>query len=596
MKWNEILNELFDRTQDIQIEWDDGYRERMANISELDLRVGFTKSFNWNYVIIAFSVGHRFELTGGGNAINIFNAVLKSVDQYMQKFEHPYQITFSADNDEPSRIKLYTRLAKRLSTSYGYELNDIVDKYGEHGFKLNKIGVFADEPLNEMATAYHGSPHRGIAKFSTDKIGTGEGAQAYGWGLYFTDSPKIAEWYRENLTKLNAARNTLSFSYNGVEYPKVSPEGHALNLIKNDGKRNALSLAKSMLKDAINKEPYTVNNKVEHYQKLYDFVLNFDSKKARSIKSVGDKGQIYEVEIPDDDIMLHWDLPVSKQPMQVKRILKEIIDGKQFRWEYIEPSMQGGPLYKQISSELADTNSSIVGDKLASAYLFSMGIKGIKYKAGELSGVKSKNYNYVIFNGDDIKIKNSLILNEVAFSNGVGSPNWNDKDIITNSTTVGTIDHREVKQYTSGNMSLYFFNSEHKIDAFILIQSGKFLRGMQNNSTPGMITALMVYVLGNILDEVYIGYDEPMTPAGAQWVNSALKKLKGKFEITKHDGDTITSAEFMTDWNDSWDNPNGHSDLALKIRFRGNALVETNVINESLFLPRLIYIGNRELK
>src|SRR5690606_21348765 len=30
--------------------------------------------------------------------------------------------------------------------------------------------------------AYHGTPHK-VDRFSTDKIGTGEGAQAYGWGL-----------------------------------------------------------------------------------------------------------------------------------------------------------------------------------------------------------------------------------------------------------------------------------------------------------------------------------------------------------------------------------------------------------------------------
>ena len=34
--------------------------------------------------------------------------------------------------------------------------------------------------------AFHGSPYM-FDKFTTEKIGTGEGAQAFGWGLYFTD-------------------------------------------------------------------------------------------------------------------------------------------------------------------------------------------------------------------------------------------------------------------------------------------------------------------------------------------------------------------------------------------------------------------------
>ena len=41
---------------------------------------------------------------------------------------------------------------------------------------------------------FHGSPHS-FDKFSTDYMGTGEGAQAYGWGLYFTDREEIAKRY-----------------------------------------------------------------------------------------------------------------------------------------------------------------------------------------------------------------------------------------------------------------------------------------------------------------------------------------------------------------------------------------------------------------
>tara|TARA_Y100001963_G_scaffold25507_1_gene34599 strand:- start:1662 stop:6035 length:4374 start_codon:yes stop_codon:yes gene_type:complete len=56
--------------------------------------------------------------------------------------------------------------------------------------------------------AYHGTPHTFAAeegaplgKFSTDKIGSGEGAQAYGYGLYFAEKKSVAEWYRDKLTK-----------------------------------------------------------------------------------------------------------------------------------------------------------------------------------------------------------------------------------------------------------------------------------------------------------------------------------------------------------------------------------------------------------
>jgi hypothetical protein len=46
--------------------------------------------------------------------------------------------------------------------------------------------------------AYHGSPHDFDA-FDMSKIGTGEGAQAYGHGLYFAGNEKVAQQYRDNL-------------------------------------------------------------------------------------------------------------------------------------------------------------------------------------------------------------------------------------------------------------------------------------------------------------------------------------------------------------------------------------------------------------
>ena len=50
--------------------------------------------------------------------------------------------------------------------------------------------------------AFHGSPHS-FDKFSTNYIGTGEGNQAFGWGLYFTDLESIARNYAYNLSSFN---------------------------------------------------------------------------------------------------------------------------------------------------------------------------------------------------------------------------------------------------------------------------------------------------------------------------------------------------------------------------------------------------------
>jgi hypothetical protein len=55
-------------------------------------------------------------------------------------------------------------------------------------------GPKAKAPTKMGWTAYHGSPHK-FDKFQLDKIGTGEGAQAYGHGLYFAENPETAKSY-----------------------------------------------------------------------------------------------------------------------------------------------------------------------------------------------------------------------------------------------------------------------------------------------------------------------------------------------------------------------------------------------------------------
>lgn len=68
--------------------------------------------------------------------------------------------------------------------------------YAEGG----RIAQMPDAPGKPPIKAYHGSPHD-FDRFSLDKIGTGEGAQSYGHGLYFAEREGIAKSYRQNLSE-----------------------------------------------------------------------------------------------------------------------------------------------------------------------------------------------------------------------------------------------------------------------------------------------------------------------------------------------------------------------------------------------------------
>lgn len=60
-------------------------------------------------------------------------------------------------------------------------------------FLANFLGPKARIP--NPIKAYHGSPHD-FDRFDLSKIGTGEGAQAYGHGLYFAENENVAQTYK----------------------------------------------------------------------------------------------------------------------------------------------------------------------------------------------------------------------------------------------------------------------------------------------------------------------------------------------------------------------------------------------------------------
>jgi hypothetical protein len=70
--------------------------------------------------------------------------------------------------------------------------------YGELAGSLVGGMAAPNAPRSEIIDAYHGSPHE-FEQFSMDRIGTGEGAQVYGHGLYFAGNPEVARSYEKDL-------------------------------------------------------------------------------------------------------------------------------------------------------------------------------------------------------------------------------------------------------------------------------------------------------------------------------------------------------------------------------------------------------------
>src|SRR6185503_1358420 len=85
--------------------------------------------------------------------------------------------------------------------------------------------------------AYHGSRHE-VDRFSTAYVGTGEGAAAFGWGLYFAEDPAVAETYK----RAGQSSRFTSITYEGIEYPPHTMKAEILADIVEKGREDRKSV------------------------------------------------------------------------------------------------------------------------------------------------------------------------------------------------------------------------------------------------------------------------------------------------------------------------------------------------------------------
>lgn len=128
MRVTEFVTELFDPGTALPLEWErmpgmqisPGVKTRdalYANTQDQDGRditISFVEMPS-GIIDISFNRAGSMDITGKGDAVQIFATVLDAIDRYV-KAERPGWISFSAS--EPSRAKLYQHMVKRLSGAY----------------------------------------------------------------------------------------------------------------------------------------------------------------------------------------------------------------------------------------------------------------------------------------------------------------------------------------------------------------------------------------------------------------------------------------------------------------------------------------------
>jgi hypothetical protein len=235
-------------------------------------------------------------------------------------------------------------------------------------------------------TAYHGSPHS-FDRFDISKIGTGEGAQAYGHGLYFAENEGVAQSYKQALT---------TGAMNSTEFKKIG-------LSPND-RRNAMMFARTT-------HPLfpevAARDFANYLGKEVTPALIEAYRKTMAIPT----GSMYQVRIDADPAdFLDYDAPLSGQPQRVREgvaramsrgdetlgdLFGDLSDPNAMQLAGLFPKSSGAQVYNTITAS----------DRAAATQaLREAGIPGIKYLDQGSRGAGDGTRNFVVFDDKLISI------------------------------------------------------------------------------------------------------------------------------------------------------------------------------------------------
>ena len=310
----------------------------------------------------------------------------------------------------------------------------------EHDYDIQWFVDAEEEGLS--FAVYHGSPHS-FDKFTMDKIGTGEGVQAYGWGLYFTDKKSIAEWYADKLGGweiiwVDKKKNAIFFQKMKNRLVTFYDE----NLNEDDDfydyYKSILDEPEKLIEWAEDKiiSEYKIFKDLGRTKKLINNELrevplaNIEARLIRelaldlieNIKEIKFKKNIYKVKIHGDkDInelnFMDWDKVIGEIIFQ--KIISSIESEGIKVWHSTDPGGRKNTTinywigtdgyamnFKDSGEKIYQGLSHIFkSEKEASLFLLRAGIDGIKYCTGDTRNKGCDAFNYVLFDEKAVKIE-----------------------------------------------------------------------------------------------------------------------------------------------------------------------------------------------
>ena len=218
------------------------------------------------------------------------------------------------------------------------------------------------------AIVWHGSPYK-FDRFDSSKIGTGEGAQAYGHGHYSAEAKNVGEKYRRNVSQ-----QTVLVDGQPARDLATSFVGQQIQSFGDAAKARDYFLRKTAELERIGASYKPALVDAERFRQYATKAEELTGKKINT-----NDGYLYKVDLPDDAIarMLDWDKPINAQAPEVLDMLR-----------------RAG--VNEMSSALAGPMA-----RGQEAHLQKFGIPGIRYLDGGSRGAGSGTSNFVVFPGNE---------------------------------------------------------------------------------------------------------------------------------------------------------------------------------------------------
>ena len=223
------------------------------------------------------------------------------------------------------------------------------------GQPVDVEGIIPPEQVKYIE-AWHGSPHD-FDRFDISKIGTGEGAQAYGHGLYFAENQGVARSYQ----LMGDA------TINGRPFDMNNPVHKAVSMIDEFGSREAA------IRESVGRIAHDPGD-------FYGDVLNH-LESGRALPELDTAGKMYKVRITaDKEQMLDLDQPLNQQTLQVQEAVKRAM-GIDYHGNF--DAAKSARLWQEFQG--ADGKTAVrqgfiaSDDRLVAQRLADAGIPGLKY-------------------------------------------------------------------------------------------------------------------------------------------------------------------------------------------------------------------------